>query len=138
MVLKPSIRKQISQFHLFYCYVNTLYQTNKCILMNMICWLICPYMLAGLLLNQMNKKHIFKINLDHTTIKLFPMLNKSVNPKFINRASVYILFLLNLVYNGFSQSSNNVFPGANATTPSRSQYFSWINLRGFSKLYSQF
>ncbi len=55
------------------------------------------------------------------------MLKQSVNPKFFNRASVYILFLLHLVYNGFSQSSNNVFPGANATTPSRSQYFSWIN-----------
>ena len=68
-----------------------------------------------------------KINLDHITINLFPMLKQSVNPKFFNRASVYILFLLHLVYNGFSQSSNNVFPGANPSTPSRSQYFSWIN-----------
>ena len=46
--LKPSIRKQICHFHLFYCYVNTFYQTKKYNLIHMICWLICPYMLAGL------------------------------------------------------------------------------------------
>ena len=55
------------------------------------------------------------------------MLKKSINPKFSSRVWLTIIFLLHLVYNGFSQSSNKVFPGANEKTPARSEYFSWIN-----------
>ena len=55
------------------------------------------------------------------------MLKKSVNPQFFNPSWIVVFFLLHLAFNGFSQSSNIVFPGANEKTPARSQFFSWIN-----------
>ena len=68
-----------------------------------------------------------KINFDYTINKLFLMKKKSINPNFLNGVWLYIFFLLLFVNNGFSQSSNKVFPGANEKTPARSEYFSWIN-----------
>ena len=35
--------------------------------------------------------------------------------------------LLSVTMNGFAQQNGKVFPGANEKTPSRSEYFSWIN-----------
>jgi hypothetical protein len=68
-----------------------------------------------------------QINSHCTSKKLFPMLKKTINPTFFSRSWMFVFFLLHLVYNGFSQSSNIVFPGANEKTPARSQFFSWIN-----------
>jgi len=59
--------------------------------------------------------------------KLFPVKKKLMPSKCFYCACLYIFFLLQLANNGFSQSSNKVFPGANEKTPARSEFFSWIN-----------
>jgi len=39
---------------------------------------------------------------------------------------VFVLFL-GIIWHGYAWNQEKVFPGADETTPSRAQYFSWIN-----------
>ena len=40
---------------------------------------------------------------------------------------IVICLVLGLQISSFAQETENVYPGADEKTPSRSQYFSWIN-----------
>jgi hypothetical protein len=51
--------------------------------------------------------------------------------KIFHRYPLFLPFLLlSLSTAGFSQEADKIFPGAHEKTPSRSQYFSWINNTG--------
>ncbi len=48
----------------------------------------------------------------------------------IQKKLLYFVFLICSVNQVFSQTSGKIFPGADEKTPSRSEYFSWINNTG--------
>lgn len=60
-------------------------------------------------------------------LKLYNMKRGSINPWFLKSGWISITFFLILTGTGFSQPIKKIFPGANEKTPSRSEYFSWIN-----------
>jgi hypothetical protein len=55
------------------------------------------------------------------------MTKDAFTPRFFRSLSICISSLLILMNSGFSQPIKKVFPGAEEKTPSRSEFFSWIN-----------
>ena len=50
-----------------------------------------------------------------------------IKPTFLNVVLSCLFALLSFTPKGFSQQTPKIFPGADQKTPSRSEYFSWIN-----------
>lgn len=50
-----------------------------------------------------------------------------IKTAFFRTWLICLFVLLSFTYKGFSQQTPKIFPGADQKTPSRSEYFSWIN-----------
>ena len=54
-------------------------------------------------------------------------MKKEIKPLFISCRLIFLFILLSFTNTVLSQPSGKVFPGADNKTPSRSEYYSWIN-----------
>ena len=64
---------------------------------------------------------------DTAKIKLESIMIIKIKLLFFSRLQICLSILLSIANTVFSQQTGKVFPGADEKTPSRSEYFSWIN-----------